>query len=431
MTTKIYKGQQFDFFLGEYINKGGNGIVYNVRCQFEEKKELVIKIFKYDDLNKPSSLKKYKRFIREIDTVLNIQDSINGLLKIIDYSYDDETAQNPKAWYVMEKAEQFKIDESIDIVTKLYKIIELGEIIQRLHNNSPYYAHRDIKPSNIFILDNKIKLSDFGLVWCNEYERITDFGERVGPIRIMPPELERVYYDLEEEVDFRKSDVYLFAKVLWMYLKNNDYGFAGEYNRRDKYIYLDKIEFDKVDTLEPIHLLLEGATKHSYEDRISIDKCLEYLNIQIEILEGRLSLTEKNKFIYEETSKNIINTINPHSYVYSEITQIVKILNKISSYSTILLKGKGIEECLKLVNGCFDIEGNHIRLNIDMGSIQRQICFFSKELVIENDLSYLLRINADENDELKHLDLYSSNALIPNLKSKINEEYTLIFEKVR
>lgn len=429
MSIKKYKGHRFVFFLGEYISKGGNGIVHNVKCQCEGKKELVIKIFKYDDLNKPVNLKKYKRFIREIETVLSIQDSIDGLLKIIDYSYDDENAKKPKAWYVMEKAEQFKIDESMDIVTKLYKMIELGEIIQQLHNNSPYYAHRDIKPSNIFILDNKIKLSDFGLVWCNEYEKITDFGERIGPIRILPPELERVYFDLEEEIDFRKSDVYLFAKVIWMCLKRNDYGFAGEYNRRDKYIYLNKNGFDKVDTFEPIHLLLENATKHNYEERISIDKCLEYLSIQIEILEGRLNFDEKNKFIYEETTKEIINTLEPNSYAYSETAQIVKILNRISSYSTIFLKGRGIEECLKLVNGCFDIEGNHIRLNIDMGSIQRQIYFFPKELVIENDLSYVLRIKDDEKDELKHLELYSSSGLIPNLKSKINEEYTLRFEK--
>ena len=153
------------------------------------------------------------------------------------------------------------------------------------------------------------------------------------------------------------------------------------------------------------------------------------MSIQIEILEGRLNFDEKNKFIYEETTKEIINTLEPNSYAYSETAQIVKILNRISSYSTIFLKGRGIEECLKLVNGCFDIEGNHIRLNIDMGSIQRQIYFFPKELVIENDLSYVLRIKDDEKDELKHLELYSSSGLIPNLKSKINEEYTLRFEK--
>ena len=288
----------------------------------------------------------------------------------------------------MEKAEQFKINEFLDIITKLYKMMELGEIILQLHNHTPWYAHRDIKPGNIFILNNKVKLSDFGLVWNNEYERMTDSGERVGPIRILPPELERVYSDLEKEIDFRKSDVYLFAKVIWMYLKNNEYGFAGEYNRRDKYIYLNKNEFAKVDTLEPIHLLLEGATRHNYENRITIDKCLEYLNVQIEILEGRLNLDEKNKFTYQEISKNIINTDEPHSYVYSEIAQIVKILNKISSYSTVYLKGRGIEENLRLANGCFYLEDNHIRLNIDMGSIQRQIYFIPKELIIVIYLIY-------------------------------------------
>ncbi len=48
MSTKIYKGHKFDFFQGKYINEGGNGIVFNVKCSNIENQELVIKKFKHN-----------------------------------------------------------------------------------------------------------------------------------------------------------------------------------------------------------------------------------------------------------------------------------------------------------------------------------------------------------------------------------------------
>lgn len=44
----------------------------------------------------------------------------------------------------------------------------------------------------------------------------------------MPPELENVQTDLD--LDFRPSDVYLFAKVLWMTLKGDNIGFEDNIN---------------------------------------------------------------------------------------------------------------------------------------------------------------------------------------------------------
>lgn len=136
-------------------------------------------------------------------------------------------------------------------------MLQLARIIKCIHERNR--AHRDIKPENRLVLDDRLVLSDFGLYWGIEEERLTELDERIGPYKIMPPELENVQTDLN--LDFRPSDVYLFAKVLWMTLKGDNIGFRGQYQRGDSQIFLNKVKFGNVITLEPIHRLMQDYIK--------------------------------------------------------------------------------------------------------------------------------------------------------------------------
>jgi len=55
----------------------------------------------------------------------------------------------------MPKADKFYVNEECDPVSKLYKMLDLANVLQELHHRG--MAHRDIKPANLLIYDNRTR----------------------------------------------------------------------------------------------------------------------------------------------------------------------------------------------------------------------------------------------------------------------------------
>ena len=81
-------------------------------------------------------------------------------------------------------------------------------------------------------------------------------NDRLGPMAIRPPELQPV--EKVDGIDYRASDVYLFAKTVWMIIKSNGQGFPREYSRTLQEICFKKEELQAT-TAEPLHILMEKA----------------------------------------------------------------------------------------------------------------------------------------------------------------------------
>ena len=335
---KKYKGELYSFFRSERdIGRGGNGAVYDV--EFEGNEALgfpvVAKFFEYNGADKE---KRYNRFKNEI-IALNALKGIEGIMEVIDKQCPHEVPQTKdEAWYLMPKAKPYKLNRKCNIYSKISEMLQLARIIQSIHERDK--AHRDIKPENILVLNGKLVLSDFGLCWGIGEERLTGLNERVGPYKIMPPELERVQTDLN--LDFKPSDIYLFAKVLWMTLKGDNIGFRGQYRRGEVQIYLNKEDYDNVITLEPIHKLMEEATCEEMEKRISIQKCIGYLELQRKILNREehelLSNAFVNQLLYDEYSKKIIAGSKPDELIYEDTVIIIQMLEGIIPISNIFVE---------------------------------------------------------------------------------------------
>ena len=333
-TKKIYEGELYCFSRNvPSIGSGGNGAVYDVEVK-NIKFPVVAKFFEYEGKNKE---KRYSRFKNEVEVLKKLSD-LEGIINIIDKQCPVQTPdRKDEAWYLMPKAKQYKISRKNSLFKKINDMLHLAYIIKSIHERG--YAHRDIKPENILVIDGKLVLSDFGLIWEMEEERLTEENERIGPYKIMPPELENVQTELD--LDFRASDVYLFAKVLWMTLKEDNIGFKGQYNRGDIQIYLEK-DFYEVDTLEPVHKLIEEATCEKMNDRISIEKCIEYLVLQKSIIDERgnnsLEAGLLRQLQFEENCKKVIASNEPDELVYEDKRIMYEMLKGIASKANVFVK---------------------------------------------------------------------------------------------
>lgn len=213
------KGRFGTYTLVERLDGGGNGEVF--RINIEDKKEelpkakgYVIKKLILDDKKGDEEKKKRKeRFYREISAVCGLQDEIEGIIPIWDSSVTDSDREYDFDWYLMPLAEKYKRPQHVSVCLKhMHKV---AETIKNLHGKE--IMHRDIKPNNLMWYNNRVCITDFGLVWSDkEDSNLTTFYDHLGPASIRPPELESgMRADL---IDYKKSDVYLFAKTLWIFL---------------------------------------------------------------------------------------------------------------------------------------------------------------------------------------------------------------------
>lgn len=333
------------YVIGNKLGQGGNGSVYEI-CNESHNWEFPV-VIKFFDCNKGKKERerRYQRFCREVETVTKLQESIPGIMKILEYNCPEKIQTDAiEAWYIMEKAETFSVQSLPSLRERLIALIELGKIIEEVHKDGK--AHRDIKLDNILVLNNEIKLSDFGLVCSVDkgQHRLTNAGERVGPIAILPPELAEI--DLEDvNVDYQKSDVYLYAKVLWMVLTKNTWGFGGEYNRSRSQIYLSHEKYGEgIQTFEPIHKCLEQATKDNYWERISMDECLNYIQQQLDILDGKVYGEEINKLFFCEKRMEMITQKRSDEVVYYDIGEVKKNLIQMIRNLKVCVYQEGMKE---------------------------------------------------------------------------------------
>lgn len=353
------RGQYGQYLVRNRIGKGGNGVVFAVDVidggeLLPSKFEYAIKFLTVSSDDENEVEKRRRRFEKEIREVLSFQDNVNGIIPIYDSSIFCEGKQKIM-WYLMPKAEKYN-PNNLSVLQKLEHMKRLGKCIRQLHKLG--YAHRDIKPKNLLVLDGEVRLSDFGLVWNIDStdDHITEVNDRLGPQAIRPPELQPV--ENIDGIDYRKSDVYLYAKTIWMILHCNNNGFPSEYSRTIDSVYITKENF-QFETAEPLHLLMEEATKHNFWERIDIDACMNHIDNQLSVIRGDVSDEMLQEWKFSEQAKHIEASIPADEKIFNEPMSVLDILNKMSK-----IVGLVFVEIGKEYNACPFVKARYVENTI-------------------------------------------------------------------
>ena len=365
---EIIHGKYGEYVLCNELGHGGNGFVFDIRIiennysVYQSTQRYVIKILILKKTRRTDEKEKRRiRFQREITAVRQVGNQKLDILPILD-SYLD-VANSRYEWYVMPKAKECKYLWHIESIIKLKYLRKLGETLSKLHKMGVY--HRDIKPENILFYNNRLCLSDFGLVWTiQEDNHITGNLEAVGPARIRPPEMEYNIEKVKEDIDFQKVDAYLFVKTIWIILTGNRNGFRGEYNRADLRIYLNKNHLKLGRTVESLHRMMELATVHCNQDRITIEECLEYIDQQISIADGSIASNILDSLVYDENLSEIKNQIVTDAKLYYKPEKILFALSKMETSVEIVVNDFGEDFSVGILNKVELVNDNLFKLNL-------------------------------------------------------------------
>lgn len=389
-------GKYGQYLVKNSIGGGGNGEVFAVDVirgdeLLSQKDGYAIKFLVVTLKDKNEVEKRILRFKKEIQKVLLFQDEVSGVVPIYDTSIYCEEEQE-FLWYLMPKCEKYN-PKRFSVSQKLEHMLCLGNCLRQLHELG--YAHRDIKPKNLLVLDGEVRLADFGLVWNidDKDEHITEVNDRLGPQAIRPPELQPV--EKIDGIDYRKSDVYLYAKTIWMLLHCNNSGFPSEYSRTVDAVYIFKEKF-QLETAEPLHRLMEAATKQNYWERIDIEDCINYIENQLSVISGDISQDVLLELKYSEQAKRIDATVPSDEKIFTDSVSILKILNNMSRIVKLAFIEMGKEYGRYPLRKARHIQNNLFEVEIQNpynGGKRKTIELAVDNICMKKDMVYEIQVN--------------------------------------
>lgn len=437
--VETVKGKSGTYVIKDNVGHGGNGEVFAIDIQdrtnlvenLVASDGYVLKKLKKTDGYKPDErAKREKRFRREIDAVCNKLQDINGIIPILDSSFENPENNDPYQWYLMPQARNFEYARySVKEITVFF--LQVAETISALHHRG--MSHRDIKPNNLLIYNNRLCLTDFGLIWADDFDELmTGEKEDIGPHAIRPPELKA---PIKPDGDmFQKSDVYLFAKTLWISLTRVKRGFYKRYSRSDDDIYL-KSKLNIEQTLEPLHSLMESATYDDYMKRITIDECVELLKKQIAIFDGVLPQQELDEYIYDEKFHKSRQSAKPDEIIINNPFEIARQLHIMANGSKMIIVESGRDynigamQSVQLVDE-YVYELTFNKISGALSSRRKKLYFRIKEIRIGKDRCFTAtteRLGTPVISGMVTCDRLNSLYMISEEKIGIDGEYVLKF----
>lgn len=312
--TKLKRTWNEKYELIEELGEGGNAKVYKVRELFSGKTYALKELKNFGS-------EKNQRFLNEIQIMKNVGKEIDGVMPIIDSNESEFWYVMPIAVPIVKRISCISGNDRFEEIKKAF--FQFAKVLVALQERE--IAHRDIKPANLYYLDGDYCFGDFGLVdFPENVHDLTDEYRNLGAKFTIAPEMMRY----PREADGLKADIYSLAKTYWMLLTEDEKGFEGTYNYRDKSHSLRyRVELKKYHLVE-MEKLIEDATDNDPDSRPSAIEFLSRIKEWIAISED---FVQCQKSEWKAIEAMIFDGIAPESAVWRDTSEIVEVLNCISS----------------------------------------------------------------------------------------------------
>jgi formylglycine-generating enzyme required for sulfatase activity len=203
----IGEGSQLaGYELGRLLGKGGMGAVYRAR-EFATGREVALKLILAGDLSSTQR----ERFVREGQLMAALVHE--NVVKV--YSAGEERGIPYLACELVEGTGLKEAFAKSDLDQRLDLLHQVGQALGYAHAQG--IAHRDVKPDNVLVdASGHARLTDFGLAFALEGERLTRTGTRMGTPAYMAPE----QVDAKRAEQGPPTDVWALGVMLYEALTN-------------------------------------------------------------------------------------------------------------------------------------------------------------------------------------------------------------------
>ena len=113
--------------------------------------------------------------------------------------------------------------------------------------------------------------------------------------------------------------------------------------------------------------MMEGATRYSNADRISLTECLDLIDIQIAIAEGRYDSTKISQLLYDEAVYEAREQLTPDVWSYDMFTNILEVLGRIDDIADLYATEFGDEYNIGRFLGVEHMKGKLFKIKVRSG----------------------------------------------------------------
>ncbi|MGB1288441.1 MAG: serine/threonine-protein kinase, partial [Aggregatilineales bacterium] len=180
------------YLLHESIGEGGMGMVYRATDRLTGRvlalKRVLRDVNKLNGSNNTYDATDFRlAMAREFKLSASLRHP--NIIKVLDYGFDDDRHPYytmeylPNARTIVDAGQDFSLVDKVDL------LIQTLNALAYLHRRG--ILHRDLKPANILMLDNQVKVLDFGLSVMHEQtrQRGSESDTTAGTLAYIAPEL--------------------------------------------------------------------------------------------------------------------------------------------------------------------------------------------------------------------------------------------------